>query len=91
MDLNNKGGGDKVTEKKASEKGKKVVNNIKCKMKECAHENATGGCFYFLGFIGALVYYVTTAPSFWDAVLGFFKAIFWPAFLVHGLLLFIGA
>ena len=26
-----------------------------------------GGGFYFLGFIGALVYYVTTAPSFWMA------------------------
>ena len=50
----------------------------------------TGGCFYFLGFVGALIYYVTTAPSFWGAVVGFFKAIIWPAFLIYGVLQFLG-
>lgn len=73
---------------KASDEGK-----FNCKSWDFRHKvhcHGAGG-FYFLGFIGALVYYVTTAPSFWDAFLGFFKAIFWPAFLVHGVLLFIGA
>jgi hypothetical protein len=64
---------------------------IKCKVKDCTPGNATGGFFYFMGFLGALIYYVTTAPSFWDAFLGFFKAIFWPVFLVYGVMLFIGA
>jgi hypothetical protein len=41
---------------------------------------------YGLGFIGALVYYISTATSFWVGVLGFFKAVFWPAFLVYELL-----
>jgi hypothetical protein len=41
---------------------------------------------YGLGFIGALVYYISTATSLWVGVLGFFKAIFWPAFLVYELL-----
>ena len=45
-----------------------------------------GGAFYFLGFLGALIYYVTTAPTFGEAVLGFFKALVWPAFLVFGAL-----
>lgn len=67
------------------------TKNVKCKVKEGVQCNGTGGFFYFLGFLGAVVYYIGTAPSFWDAFLGFFKAIVWPAFLVHGLLLFMGA
>ena len=49
-----------------------------------------GWALYGLGFIGALWYYLTTATSFWDGVLGFFEALFWPAFLVYGVLKFIG-
>lgn len=50
-----------------------------------------GGAIYGLGFIGALVYFITTATSLWEGVLGVIKAIFWPGFLVHGLLKLIGA
>ena len=39
----------------------------------------------------ALIYYVTTAPDFGTALLGVIKALLWPAFLVYGLLFFIGA
>jgi hypothetical protein len=45
--------------------------------------NATGGAVYGLGFIGAAVYYISTATGFWVGVLGFLKAIVWPAFLVY--------
>jgi predicted small integral membrane protein len=41
---------------------------------------------YGLGFIGALVYYLSHATTFWIGVVGFFKAIFWPAMLVYKLL-----
>jgi hypothetical protein len=41
---------------------------------------------YGFGFIGALVYYLGHATTFWLAVLGFFKAIVWPALLVYELL-----
>lgn len=37
---------------------------------------------YGLGFIGALVYYIGTAATFWLGVLGFLKALVWPALLV---------
>jgi len=50
-----------------------------------------GGAFYGLGFIGAAIYYISTATGFWTGVLGFLKAIVWPVFLVFGLLKFIGA
>jgi hypothetical protein len=44
------------------------------------------GAFYGMGFLGALVYYIQHATSFWNGVVGFFKAIFWPAMLVYKLL-----
>ena len=44
---------------------------------------------YFLGFIGAAVYYISTATGFWNGVLGVLKAIVWPAFLVYEALKFL--
>ncbi len=46
---------------------------------------------YGLGFIGAIVYYISHAPSFWMGVLGILKALVWPAFLVYEILKFLGA
>jgi hypothetical protein len=47
---------------------------------------ASGGAVYGLGLIGALVYYIQTASSFWDGVWGVVQALFWPAFLIYGVL-----
>jgi len=44
---------------------------------------------YFLGFIGALVYYIQHASSFGIGVLGFLKALVWPAMIVYKLLEFL--
>jgi len=44
---------------------------------------------WFLGFVGAAVYYLQHATSFWMGVLGFLKAIVWPAMLVYKLLEFL--
>lgn len=44
---------------------------------------------YGLGLIGAWVYYISRATTFQQGVLGFFKGILWPAFLVYGLLKFL--
>lgn len=41
---------------------------------------------YFLGFLGAAVYYIQQAASFGDGLLGVLKALVWPAFLVYHLL-----
>lgn len=41
---------------------------------------------YGLGLIGAAVYYISIATSFWGGVLGFLKALVWPAFLVYEVL-----
>lgn len=38
---------------------------------------------YGFGFIGALIYFIQHASSFWLGVLGILKAIVWPAVLVY--------
>jgi len=38
---------------------------------------------YGLGLIGAWVYYIGHATTFWIGVLGFLKGIIWPAMLVY--------
>ena len=45
----------------------------------------TGGTegFYFLAFIGAAVYFISQATDFWSGVVGFLKAIVWPAVLIY--------
>ncbi len=63
------------------------------KKEVCKHNFAnscSGGCGYFLGFIGAAVYYISTATGFWNGVLGVLKALVWPAFLVYEVLKFLG-
>jgi len=47
------------------------------------------GAIYGLGFIGAAIYYISTATGFWNGALGVLKAIVWPAFLVYELLKFL--
>ena len=45
---------------------------------------------WFLGFIGALVYYLNFhSGTFWLVVLAILKAAVWPAFLVYHLLVFL--
>jgi hypothetical protein len=44
---------------------------------------------YGLGLIGAWVYYISRATTFQEGVLGFFKGLFWPAFLVYELFVFL--
>lgn len=53
--------------------------------------NSGGGAIYGLGFVGAVIYFISTATTFWMGVLGFLKAIVWPAFMVYELLKFLGA
>lgn len=47
------------------------------------------GALYGLGFIGALVYYISTATGFWVGVWGVIKALLWPAFLIFELMTFL--
>jgi hypothetical protein len=52
----------------------------------CCHKySACGQGIYFLGFIGAAIYYIQQAAGFWEGVLGVLKAVLWPAFLAYKL------
>ena len=52
-------------------------------MKQEINKNASSGAIYAFGFIGASVYFISQATSFWIGVLGFLKALVWPAFIVY--------
>lgn len=56
----------------------------------CMCNPGCGGAVYGLGFVGAVIYYISTASGFWMGVLGVLKAIIWPVFLVYGLLKSLG-
>jgi len=44
---------------------------------------------YGLGFIGALVYFIQHASTVGAGLIGFLKALVWPAFLIYKLLEFL--
>lgn len=69
---------------------KKMVNKEQVCGIGCKCNSGCGGAVYGLGFVGAAVYYVSTATGFWMGVLGVLKAMVWPAFLVYGLLKSLG-
>ena len=68
------------TEMPAPQPQRTVVKNI--------YRNAADAV-YGLGFIGAAVFYIQQADTFWIGVLGFLKAIVWPALVVYKLLGFL--
>ena len=53
--------------------------------------NHSGNAVYGLGFIGAAIYYVSTATSFWLGFMGVLKAIVWPAFMVYDALKYLNS
>ncbi|MFH1607677.1 MAG: hypothetical protein ABIA78_00940 [archaeon] len=66
---------------------RKVKRNLSKKRNKmrCNTSCSCGGGVYFFGFIGAIVYYIQNATSFGNGVLGFLKAIVWPAILIYKL------
>jgi hypothetical protein len=71
-----------------NEKDKKDMEEFKkwCGNRKWHHhtKNAGGGSMvYCLGVIGAMIFFIGKATTFWAGVLGFFQAFVWPAFLVY--------
>jgi hypothetical protein len=50
--------------------------------KSTTSSTAAGGGFYFLGFLGAFIYFISTSENFGEGFIGFLKSLVWPAFLV---------
>ena len=83
-----------MARKRVSAKSRSIEKNLEKKFSSCKlPKNACncGGGGYCLGVLGAAIYYITTATSFWVGVLGILKALVWPAFLVFEVLKFLGA
>lgn len=47
------------------------------------NSSAPAGAVYGLGMIGAAIYYFQQADNFWMVVVGFVKALVWPAIFVY--------
>ncbi len=66
-------------------------------MNDCSEKRSSGnhsgsgivGAAYFMALIGAAVYYISQTHTFWLGVLGFLKAIVWPAMLIYKLFEFL--
>jgi hypothetical protein len=57
--------------------------------KKPMNHHMTSGSIYGLAFIGAAIYFIQHAASFWEGALGLLKAMLWPAVLVYKLLEFL--
>jgi len=57
---------------------------------KAAYRTRASEAVYGLGIFGAWFYYLTHAATFWMGVVGIFKGIFWPAFLVYEALKYLG-
>lgn len=51
--------------------------------------NKMGDTVYGLGLVGALFYFIPSAHSFMDGIIGVLKAVVWPALVVFKLLDFL--
>lgn len=59
---------------------------MKNKVKTMADQSSA---IYGMAFIGAFIYFLQHAHTFWDGLLGFLKALVWPAVLVYKLFEFL--
>ncbi len=50
--------------------------------KRVKYHTNSGDAVYGLGMIGAAIFFIGQATTFWMGVLGFLKALIWPVFLV---------
>lgn len=67
-----------TTEKKSNEP--EVRNSRKY------YRGGASDAVYGFGLIGAWIYYVSHATTFWLGLLGLFKGLVWPAMLVYELM-----
>ena len=71
-----------------SEENEKTAKKHK---KWSSKSSGSSSCLYFMGMIGAAVYYISVSTSFWGGLLGFLKALVWPAFMVYDVLTYFGS
>jgi len=65
-----------------------MANDNEKKQDKRWHKHVTvnkgsSGAIYGLGILGAAIYYIQHATTFWIGVIGIIKAFFWPAILIY--------
>ncbi len=55
----------------------------KSQKSKVVYRGGASDAVYGFGLIGAWIYYLSTATTFWMGVLGILKGIVWPAMLVY--------
>jgi hypothetical protein len=60
--------------------------NICCSTKSKYHCGNNSSAIYGLGIFGALFYFLQGAVTFTAVIVGIFKSVFWPAFLLFKVL-----
>ena len=68
-----------MTEEKSTDKSVKIINKNR-------YGGGGGGAVYFFGFVGALIFYLQRSTTLQEGLIGFLKALAWPAFLIYKLL-----
>lgn len=61
------------------------TNQVEYQGKRCKdvhYRGSAGDAVYGLGIIGAAIFFIGQATTFWMGVLGLLKALVWPVFLV---------
>lgn len=77
--------------KKSAKKEEKEIKEMCSCNQEDSHKhfhhkyNTGNGCIYGLGLVGSAVFFISQATTFWQGVLGFLKALIWPALMVYEL------
>ncbi len=77
-----------------NEKGSSALNDedvIKNRNNSKGKDNGLVGGIYGMAFIGAAIYFIQHATTFWLGVLGLIKSLLWPAVLIYKLLEFLKA
>ena len=64
-------------------------NEIESRRPKANYNGRASDAVYGFGLIGAWIYYLTHATTFWIGVLGILKGIVWPAMLVYELMKFL--
>ena len=84
----------KSENKMTNEKNSSSLNHDEKKNSKNHHvgnDNGMVGGIYGMAFIGAAIYFIQHAATFWLGVLGIIKSLLWPAVLIYKLLEFLKA
>ena len=68
-----------------------MTNEKNSKNHHVGNDNGMVGGIYGMAFIGAAIYFIQHAATFWLGVLGIIKSLLWPAVLIYKLLEFLKA